>query len=176
MPSDTGKQTFSLWLIPEKPEFQVLKAIISENQHRSNQPVFIPHITLLSGITLSEGLEETVRELCRGSSRLTLHCEKSKIGNNYFHCLFVSIVMSEKLDQLRNRVADLIPVSSLQPFRPHVSLMYHNPDSDLVRETETKLPDFSTWELKISHIELWRTSGPVSDWKSVFRCNLDTGI
>lgn len=168
MPSDNGEQTFSIWLIPEEPEFHALQSIIRENQRNGNQPLFIPHITLLSRITFSSNLKESIQNLCNEAPRLMLQCKKPEIGKDYFHCLFVPIVKSDGLNDLKNRASNLFTVSSPRLFRPHVSLMYHDPDSDLVRNTQDTLPDFTSWQLKFSRIELWNTSGLVNNWTSVF--------
>lgn len=149
-----------------------MQSIIRRNQRSGNQPSFIPHITLLSSITFSSSLKESLQNLCNETSRLLLQCKKPEIGKDLFHCLFVPIVKSDELDNLRHLASNLISVSYPRPFKPHVSLMYHDPNSDLVRNTKNMLPDFTSWQLKVSRIELWNTSGPVNSWKSVFHSDM----
>ena len=165
MSPDEEIATYSLWLIPDNRVFQELESLISNNQRRVKEPAFVPHVTLLSGISAGSGLYDRFFSIGRATAGFSLRCRQPRIGSDYYHCLFIPLVASDKLRQLRKDAENLFSFSSTRPFQPHISLMYHNPESALVNEQIKILPDFSTWEIGISKIELWNTTGPVGKWR-----------
>lgn len=164
--------TYTLWLIPGNPEFLELERLIYDNQRLAQEPAFIPHITLLSAIEPGQDLSDRFQSLCRLTPGFMLQCREPERGNDYFHCLFIPVVLSGQLKQLRNSAEQLFSVSRLHSFYPHVSLIYSNPRSRDVDELAKRLPDFSMWTLSISRLELWDTNGPVDKWELHFRAEL----
>ncbi len=164
----------SLWLIPDMPEREGLRKLILKNQRRANQPAFSPHITLLGHVEGDDApfLASAMKMLGRVSRRLTLHCRRPRRGDDYFHCLYIPIVLSTELKRLRSNAERHFRVAAASSFRPHVSLMYHDPHAALTRECEDSLPDLSSWQLNASRLELWMTGGPVNEWV----CRMQTDL
>lgn len=165
-------KSLTLWLIPSSPEFEGLKTIIYQNQLQVKESIFIPHITLLTGIKAVPDLSDKIQGLADSMSRLTLPCQELQKGDDYFHCLFIPVLLSGQLKQLRDSAEHLFSASRPHPFQPHVSLIYSDPLSRDVYKLAKSLPDFSKWDLSISRLELWDTHGPVDRWNSHFRAEL----
>ena len=169
MSPDEGGATYSLWLVPDNPTFRELESLISENQKRVNEPAFVPHITLLSGIEPEPDLSDRFHLLCRLTSCFTLRCREQERGDDYFHCFFIPVIISEKLKQLRETTESIFPVSSTRTFQPHISLMYAESRSNIVGKYINLLTDFSIKKVNIGGVELWNTNGPVDHWKCIHR-------
>ncbi|HKI46833.1 MAG TPA: hypothetical protein VKA08_16000 [Balneolales bacterium] len=161
--------TYALWLIPGDPEFRELEKLIYDNQQLVQEPAFIPHITLLSGIEPEPDLSYRFQSLRRLTPGFTLRCRESGRGSDYFHCLYIPVIISAKLKWLRKRAENIFTFSSTRTFQPHISLMYSDPRSTLVSNGISLLTDFTAREVNVVRLELWNTNGSVDNWKCIYR-------
>ncbi len=160
--------TCTLWLIPDIPEFRKLEKLIYNNQRLAKEPAFIPHITLLNGIEPGPDLPDRLQSMCRLTSAFTLRCREPERGNDYFHCLFMPVIISDTLKRLREKAENTFNFSSTRTFQPHISLMYSDPRSNLVSKCINLLTDFPARKVNVACIELWNTNGPVDNWKCIY--------
>lgn len=154
-------------------------------------PVFLPHLTLLSGISIDSPiaqLEDQIRqailewnELPKGPDRCDgLDVEFStgdeRLGHhtgNVWEYLFLKVVASTALSELRSAVESQLGTSS-KAFYPHLSLMYSSDEqyldlavATLTEEVSNRIAGFTSNE-----VVLMKCQGQVEDWTEVARFDL----
>lgn len=155
----------SLWLVPDEPVRASLAATIEDLARRLGTTPFPPHVTLLSGMRAREG--DVVRragEMCRALEPMRLRASKVEASASFFRCLALRV--EETLGLLTAHAqAGMTFAPPDAPYEPHLSLVYGALDdaarAALVPELRQGLPV----AFGVNSLEVWRTSGPVGDWK-----------
>ena len=120
--------SLSLWLVPPVTLRAEIATIIDDCAEELSTPRFIPHLTLLGGIERDVTVDE-LRGLAREIAGVTIEPHGIATGNDYYHCVFVSVTPTPELQRAR-AAAERIFGASAEAFVPHMSLVY----GDLPRE------------------------------------------
>jgi len=156
----------SLWLVPDEPERERLAGLIAGLARRFDAPPFPPHVTLLAGLGVREG--DAVRragEMCRALEPIHLRASRVEARPSHFRCLALRV--EETLGLLTTRALAALAFDHPEgdAYEPHVSLLYGEarlgPEAAALPEVQGAVPV----RFGVSRLEVWRTSGPVAEWK-----------
>jgi 2'-5' RNA ligase len=169
----TTAHRFSLWLVPEGAIADALQAVIDRLAQEHGGPSFPPHVTLLGSLTLPEN--EVVgrsRLLAASSAPFTIRLDGVGIGETYFQSLFAVVRPTPELLALRSAAQQAFPEAPVEPYRPHVSLLYGHPSAEtkqtIVEALRGTLPE--SFEARALIVN---ATGPsVDDWRRVLRAEL----
>jgi len=114
----------ALWLLPEARAFTRLSALIADLAQAEGGPLFEPHVTLLSGITVEgEDLIGRVRALARGLAPAGVVLARARQRPEFFKALFLE-VEGGGLHGVHGRAAAALGMTPPAEYMPHLSLLY----------------------------------------------------
>src|SRR3989338_2483853 len=155
---------YSICTIPPDPIYYQIKATIDQLSKRYQGPQFDPHMTLLGEIEadLSE-LEQKVKKLATGLSKLELSLGPVSFSTTYFQSVFVRINSTAKLMQLNIDAKKLFDMEN-NVFMPHISLLYGDHSMTAREEAASKvqLPQSS---FVVNEFIITPATSDPSEWK-----------
>ncbi|MCJ1394283.1 2',3'-cyclic nucleotide 3'-phosphodiesterase [Xylographa bjoerkii] len=177
----------SLWLTPppESPIYVHISQLISElptaDPSLKSSPAFLPHITIVSGLSQANISRLTLLNLPRD---LAVSIKSLSFGDAYFKKIYFSMERSHTLIELakearvklKNMSEDEARRAVETEYDPHASLVYNDVGlsgaiKEAVRRAVTEKAEqwaYNTWEgagWKGGQLLLVRTEGPVVQWK-----------
>jgi 2'-5' RNA ligase len=164
---------FALWLMPEGWVEKRLLGWIERLALRFRTPAFAPHVTLLSGLTATE--PDVLAAAARAASSLepfTIHVDAVDGSDEHFRCLFVQVQEPAAVVAAHAAAARAFGREPDAGFRPHLSLVYGRlePGTKLAAAHEVGSEVDVRFEARRLHV--WRTEGPVPEWREVGRFDL----
>lgn len=168
-------ETFSLWLMPEGLIYARTYAIIKKLHNRFGGPLFEPHITLLSGMKLSE--EEAIHRaelLNKNIHSIPVRLTQPSFGNDFYHCFFLEVDLSHPLISAKEKAQDIFKAKQDQHFHPHMSLMYGNIDLHQKKELVKEFEHIRRWEFIVEYVSLIRTGEDIDQWEKLGSYSINT--
>jgi 2'-5' RNA ligase len=157
---------YSLWLMPGGAERAVLAGWIDRLAARYRTEAFPPHVTLLSGLEGPQAeLFATAARSAAGLSPLTVHLDGVTGCDEHFRCVFVKAVEATPLRAAHEAVARAFACPPGPEFLPHLSLVYGSLRPDQKRDLAHELGADVAVRFDAHRLHLWRTHGPVADWR-----------
>jgi len=158
----------SLWLMPDGPARDHLRGLIERLADRLGTAPFAPHVTLLPGLSGPESeVLDRARVVASELRPLPLAFSGAHGTDAHFRCLFFRVVFTSALWDAYALAARHFGREPAETLDPHLSLVYGSlasgPRADLARELSPQLPG----PLTASHLHVWRTEGPVRDWREL---------
>jgi hypothetical protein len=156
--------SISLWLLPQGPIREDLRALIATLARETSGPAFEPHVTLLSGIeATADGLRDGLGALAADLPDLQLG--QPVVGDTRHQCVLLPVEPAEALLPLRHR-AEALFAKPRAPFFPHLSVVYGDLPAAARHAlcADARLRSFSGRPLRLSSIAPWRTDGPEERW------------
>jgi 2'-5' RNA ligase len=159
---------YSIWLEPAQHDRLYLKRVIAGLAKTYDAPLFLPHITLYSGIRQFEAAQRAVRQ-CRAFPKFITTSTGIGYSDYLWKTLYVKIRLDANLAKIHTILKDALPTR--YSFKPHVSLIYKKIPK------KTKLQILLDLELKKSlefdRITIIRSSNQVERWKRLFSMRLE---
>ena len=163
------------WLLPAKPERDLLCEVVRILRKEFQAPNFEPHLTLFASTKDRQPPKKLLREISLRPIRLT--ARGVGFSSEFTKTLFVRFKPS---DGLRKLVADLSRAAKTKvkvPKDPHVSLLYKRlpPASKKELAKVMKLPFRSVVFDSIAAVRLTlpvRTGADVKNWKIIAKKSL----
>lgn len=155
---------YSVWLEPSASS--ELGTLIATYAKLAGTPSFLPHVTLISGLSGNEQdlIERTQKLVGRGAMHLSLG--KATLGETYHKCFYLECRPSAKLSELREYAEELFSIEG--PYHPHLSLAYGLVDLEQTHSFLTEI-EGKEFTLVVEHVSLWRAYGNVEEWQRVAR-------
>ncbi len=164
----------ALWLMPDGPSSERLAALVSALAARLGTPVFVPHVTLIHGLAREEAENVArARALARRLASQRVDLLPAEGREEYFRCLYLPVEAAEPLRAEHRRAAEAFGVPPDPEYLPHLSLVYGRLDEAEKERIASSLVSELPISTELTAIEVWRTAGPVGDWK--LRCRLALG-
>lgn len=158
----------SLWLMPEVETAERLVAWSQRLAARHGTERFAPHLTLVSAVEQTEPQAlRAVRRAAAGIAPFAVSLGDIQGRNEHFRCLFISV---EDDGALRAAHATAARAFGREPdggFLPHVSLVYGTLAPDEKRAITQEVGDDLHLRFEVRRLHLWRTEGPVADWREL---------
>lgn len=165
--------SYSLWLLPEDEASVHLGQLIADLAGEYGGPTFLPHVTLLGHITGPDGvLIRRTEHLAERVPAMTLSFGGIGYRSQYYQALFVRITPSTPLRAAHTAARTLFPGVGVEPFQPHLSLLYGEYPEALKRRLAAKLVREGSGTLRFGRLALYYTGGRVSDWHRAFTADL----
>jgi 2'-5' RNA ligase len=167
----------SLWLMPEGDTAERLAARIDRLAARHGTERFAPHLTLVSALELAA--PQALRAARRAAADLapfTVALDDIQGRDEHFRCLFVR---AEDDGALRAAHVTAARAFGRQPepgFLPHVSLVYGMLGPDEKRAIAQEVGDDLRLRFEACQLHLWRTEGPVADWRELGAFDLQRAV
>jgi 2'-5' RNA ligase len=159
----------SLWLMPEGEVRDRIAALIARLAGRFSTPTFPPHVTLLPGIEApSEGeVLEASRALSRRLRPLEVGLQGVEGREEHFRCLFVRAASDAPLVAAHAAAARAFGREPDPEFLPHLSLVYGTLAPETKGPLAAELGSGLPGSFAATCLHVWRTEGPVGDWREV---------
>jgi hypothetical protein len=114
----------ALWLMPEEPVGLRAGAVVDDLARRYGGPRFLPHVTLVSGITLAVAeIRSRARVLARTLGPAAVRLGRAVSRPEYYKALLVEVEGGDLRD-LHARAAAAMGVPYDPGYMPHLSLAY----------------------------------------------------
>jgi len=157
----------SLWLIPEIKAAEHFSSWIARLATRHQTEGFPPHLTLLSALPHGPQALNLAGRLASGIAPFPVTPEDIQAREEHFRCLFVRVRNDPALLAVHATAAHAFGRAPQPGFLPHVSLVYGAlaPDERLAIAREVGDDLRSPFEVR--RLQLWRTEGPVSEWREL---------
>ena len=116
---------FSVWLVPQRKEEKELGKIVKDLAQKYNSPIFIPHLTLLGGMMINfDDLKSAVNKVFKEQKPFTIKKTKLNQSEKFFKTVFMELESSYILKNLFTTLSKKTDKSSVENFKPHISLIY----------------------------------------------------
>jgi 2'-5' RNA ligase len=159
----------SLWLMPGDVVGQRLAALIEGLAARLGTRPFAPHLTLLAGLEggASDAVLAVARSLAAGLRPLTVRLGSVEGRGEHFRCLIALAVPDEPLRAAHAAAARAFGREPDPSFLPHLSLVYGSLAPETKRALATEAAPVAAVSFEARHLHVWRTEGPVGDWREL---------
>lgn len=146
-----------------------LAGLIRRLAERFSTPPFPPHVTLLPGIDdpREEETLATCRTLAAAIRPFTVRLAGVEGRAEPFRCLFARAEASALLLATHAAAARAFGREPDAPFFPHLSLVYGAVPDETKREIATDVAPLVAPSFPVARLHLWRTDGPVGDWREL---------
>ena len=166
----------SLWLMPEGAAHDRLAALIGRLATRFGTAPFAPHVTLLPGVPGPErDVLETARTLAAELAPVPVGFSVLDGLEHHFRCLFLRVQASKALREAHARAATRFGREPEASFDPHLSLVYGTLDAQMKTELVRELATETTTRFDARRLRVWRTEGPVGEWRELGTLALGRG-
>ncbi len=116
---------YALWLIPGGAVSQEIQELISKLQASVGQPVFGPHVTLISGLSLREDeIINRAKILVDNHPAAKVEIERAVWGYTFFQRYYFVLRSIEQLLVLHKEALQIFGETNSGKYLPHVSLEY----------------------------------------------------
>lgn len=175
--NEPSAKGLSLWLMPEGAVREGLAALIDRLATRLGTAAFVPHVTLLPGLS---GLEEEevldrARVIAAELRPLPLAFSGVDGSDTHFRCLFLRVVASAALWEAHALASRHFAREPDETFDPHLSLVYGALDAGRKARLRRELHLDDPLPFEGRHLHVWRTEGPVGDWRELAVVELGSG-
>lgn len=167
------QKDYSLWLVPEGEKREFYQGLIEDLGRKHKGPVFVPHITVLGNIQMTEEeLLSRARQLTQLLHPLSVTLNEVSTGDVFYRCVFAKAEKTQSLIELYNRACqafDIMPAD----FMPHLSLLYGDYDMSLKKKIAEGIEIQDT--LYVSSLYIYETSPDLEpqDWRFVEKIPFD---
>ncbi len=158
----------SLWLQPQGPLRERLRAVVDRLAARFGGPVFEPHVTLVAGLAGDEAeILEGARRLGATLPPLSLRLERVARRDEYFRALFVEAIGGEPLLSAHRQACRALGHRPAGPFQPHLSLAYGRLDPAAAEAAGREISNEVQGRFEAAALHVVRTEGAVGEWREL---------
>jgi 2'-5' RNA ligase len=165
----------SIWLVPDRAgaTFARLRGLIESLARRSDGDVFDPHVTLIGSLPGEPAdLAARTRTLAASLARYELMLGSivaRPLQQNRYRRLFAEVEPTEAVRAANAAARAAFNAEGGDAYAPHLSLAYADalPAAFQTLKTEAARAGAASVRFEVDALELWRTTGPVADWRRV---------
>jgi 2'-5' RNA ligase len=166
--TDPRARGVSLWLMPEGDPRERLATLIARLAARLGTQPFAPHVTLLAGVEGPEaGVVPAVARLAAAMHPLRLRLAVVEGRDEHFRCLLARVTAEEPLRSAHALAARAFGREPDPGFLPHLSLVYGTLAPRLKASLAVELAAEAAVSFEANALHVWRTEGPVGDWREI---------
>lgn len=170
---------FSVWLIPQKKDEKELSKIVKNLAQRYDSPAFIPHLTLLGGVTINfDDLKSAIDEVFENKKPFVINKTKLNQSEQFFKTIFIEFESSKTLKNIFLELSKKTDKIDLESFKPHISLIY----KIMSKEEKTRIIKNLDLEKNFTVDRVYIVSPKkgdmdfinVDDWRVLYKKNLNS--
>src|SRR5262245_3520993 len=166
----------SLWPMPDQTSAERLSALVSSLAVRLGTPVFPPHVTLIHRLARDEQtIVGLTAELIEHFASQAVSLGPVEGQSEFFRCLYLRVEPAASLRAAHVRAAEAFGVPADADYLPHLSLVYGRLDSAEKDRIAASVASEVLVTIELTAVEVWRTEGPVREWRPVRRFALAVG-
>jgi len=170
MSGEPRARGISLWLMPEGAARDRLGALIEGLAARLGTKPFAPHVTLLPGLPGPEAdVADRARLLASDLGPLTVELSGIDGLDAHFRCVFFGAAPSAALRKAHADAGARFGREADAGFDPHLSLVYGTLAPELKTGLLRELSPEASERIEVRHLHVWRTEGPVGEWREIGR-------
>ena len=156
---------WSLWLLPPSGLEGRLAAAVAALSRRHGTAAFEPHLTLLGELPGPEAaLVPPLRLLARRLRPFDVCLDEVATGEEPFRCVFLVARETPELMGAHARAREVLGVTTAEPFRPHLSLVYGSLDAQEREAARRDAGDLRA-SFTVESLHLVDTTGDVVGWR-----------
>lgn len=165
---------YSLWLLLTREAQERFQALIARLSAWFGTPAFVPHVTLLGGLTgTEEDLRRRTRALAGAIGPFEVRLLEIAWLDEYYRCLFVEVALSRALLEAHETAGKVFDRRLETGFYPHLSLVYGDLKENEKEIVADEIGRYFDESLPIEELALYDTSGATPPtWRCVERCRL----
>jgi len=120
------QKEYSLWFVPKGEKLEFLQQRIGDLSRKHKGPIFIPHITLIGNIRMTEeAVLAKSKQLANLLRPFPVVLNGVSYGDEYYRCIFASVEKSDPLTKAHEQALEIFETTPGE-FMPHLSLLYGN--------------------------------------------------
>jgi len=158
----------SLWLVPAGEERDRLAALVARLAASLGTRPFAPHVTLLPGL---EGPEKrvlaTAASVAASIRPFQVRLVSIEGREEHFRCLIARARADEPLLCAHAAASRAFGREPEPAFLPHMSLVYGTLAPAVTARLAAELAAEATVSFEVVSLHVWRTEGPVDDWREI---------
>lgn len=157
---------YTLWLIPKGESYDKFAGLIKKLANEYGGPIFVPHVTLLGDIKLTESeMIKRTSQLVKSQKAYSISLGKIAYEDYFFRTL---IVLAEVIEQLQNLhdLAKKIFEMNIPPYMPHLSILYGEYPAEIKEKIIAEIGRDQTARLEAGSVHLIK-GGEVKDWEII---------
>lgn len=134
-----NQKHYSLWLVPGGEKREFYQNLIKELGRKHNGPVFVPHITVIGNIPMTE--EEVLLRAPRLAALLhplSVTLNEVSTGDVFYRCVFAKAEKSQSLIELYIQACKTFDITPVE-FMPHLSILYGDYDMSLKKKIAAEI-------------------------------------
>ncbi|MEM7208261.1 MAG: hypothetical protein AAF434_10580 [Pseudomonadota bacterium] len=159
---------FAIWWLLEEEHSDRYQLEINKLAERFSTPLFLPHITVVSGIEDKAIGRRLVDQLSEHTIRFDAKIDKLEHRAIYYQSFFLHLRSATfHSTWARCKHAASSPVAT---YEPHLSLLYQSPE--LFDHSAFSVFDPPTESITIDKVALFETSGVVETWQCILTRDL----
>ena len=168
---------YSLWLIPDSKNCELLGKIISQASQTYGTPSFEPHITLIGELAISDRASVIAKTEKLVTKLSELHANLNSVNqtDHFFMSLFLTAEQENNLNIANTHAREIFMRQGDPKFFPHLSLVYGDLSGDAKAEISSKIADILPLSVQLDKLRLIRSEGETRDWYSVREYYLNKG-
>lgn len=160
--------TYSLWFMSSGASEVKLRELIADLAAEFSLDSFPPHVTLMGGVRANEqeAIDNT-RALSGEIRPARLRLGKIDFTANPHMALFSDIDKTDDLVVAYDKAARYFSVKHKSAYRPHLSLLYGDMEVSTKLQLAQRLANRLGGFFEADRLALYRTEGPVTEWREV---------
>jgi len=162
----TIPNTYSLWLKPRGELYSRLVDIIKRLGREYHAPIFEPHVTLLSSLTMEK--EAAIDKAARLAGQLrpyTVRLNTIESGRNYYRCVYILVAPTEAVTAAQEKARLVFDRKDAPVYVPHLSLLYGRYSPRLKSVAKAQLGNRLKSTFTVDHLYLVDTTGEPTTWR-----------
>lgn len=163
---------YALWLLLHGEALNRLQQNIRWLAQRFCAPVFIPHLTVCSGIE-AHSCSAVIAQCAEIASTIqppVLTCTTIGTTDDFYRCLFLHVEQNKQLVALRYCVEQW--ANERQPWIPHISLLYATLTDEEKKSVVKELSTYGNNTVPCATLALYNTTGAVEQWYEIAQWQL----
>lgn len=154
--------------MPTGQVYVALAKLISDLSERYSSPRFVPHVTLLGGLTGSYGeIESRASRLSAKLRPYMMNLTRIQYLYEYFRCLFIRVEETNEVVEANLGAREAFDREEDPKYMPHLSILYGNFPSATKDEIIVGIGRDFTSSFVVSSFDLVDTSSRPEDWFTI---------
>lgn len=158
---------YTLWLVPQGEVYNKFSTLIKKLASEYGGPVFVPHVTLLGDIELSEDeMVKRMKQLIMDQQPFQVNLDQISYEDFYFRALIVKAEKNASLQTLHEKTKQIFDMHNIPSYMAHLSLLYGDYPNQIKEKIIAEIGKEQPAQFEVTSVFLTK-GGEVKDWKVI---------